>query len=607
MNNNRIEVLTPEGQSGTVPQNQLQAALKEGFTLNKNAANPVASPGSPNPTANVQNFGQKLLSDSASALSYPASVMSGSMQGLRNIENLPVRAFDSITGKNYNLAQPESVNTMLNLPQNPRLQAMSTYLPAAALPEVGGLADATGIAANIGKQAFSGGLYGAAQSKKGVLPFQAMISAGLNSLIGGGSNIVGGAAKMLAKNMASNTLPVFSSAMNRMAQYMKNNIPSQSGATLLNNAYTNAKQLANWHNITNHASAIDTAIPDADKNTFFDTSGYLNDLNSIKGDFANKARNNKGYVPLINEINDRIDNPPHSFQDAIAQRSAINEIPQNWDKTTNNLLVSRSRNLSQQMGSALDKQVMQNSSTVPNSQDFYNNWTNIRNNYGKMKNFQSLPVGNKAGGLSLQYNKNLASDMQNNDTLPDQIMNHFMPKQGKGTLNMIHYSNLIGDDKAGQQIIRDNYLQPAWKSGEFDPKKAIGLYNKLAPDQKDYLFNPTEQSSFIQYNKAKTIAEKQTSANFIKNFLLHRGGLAATGLVGGGLYGESQGEGFSKPALTGAVVGGMLPTLFQAGAPAFASEKGLNMLSKMANKGLNLRKLAVPLEAAINPPMQGHT
>lgn len=532
--------------------------------------------------------------------SYPAAVMSGSLQGLRDIGNLGVRGIDELTGSKYQLPQPPSLNTELGLPQHPTVSSIASYLPAMASSEAAIPLDASTLIGNLVKQAGAGGLYGASQAPAGQIPLQASVGAAVGAGTGAAGKALGSIVSPAVTSLAKNTMPTLLARIEAMSNSFQKKIPESSGAKLLQNAYGTAKGNANWSNIANEAQQVDTAskVP-------FDTTAYQKSLKDIENDLVQKANMNpKVFDPLVKEVDFRIDNAPSSYQEAVQTRSAINDIPSSWDKTTNDKTVKLSRSLAGKLGNALDNQTMINSDANPAANNFFKNWLQMRKNYGSAKGFEQLPVGKKEGALKLQYYTPLSRDIQNNDILPDEIMSHFMPKKGAGINTMQHYGQLIDNESVGKNVIRDNYLQPSFSGGEFNPDQAVKLFNKLSTNQQDYLFDSDEKNAFNQYNRAKTMATKKTTSNILRNFVLHSG-MAATGGLAGGLYGESEGKGFSKPALVGAILGGLVPSASQAVAPKFASSRGLDILARLAKHGTSMRGLTYPAAGVINPLVLG--
>lgn len=162
---------------------------------------------------------------------------------------------------------------------------------------------------------------------------------------------------------------------------------------------------------------------------------------------------------LTAKIQEKINKAPTSFEEAIAQRKAINRMPSSWGKEANDVKVSRTRAYARLLGRALDESVNEQAST-PQAQDFSNEWQNQRRNYGHLQQFYN------------NLNKNSDFDPQLKTALErgnyQQALQQYLPNVNETEpVKIAALQNLIDNPKDAQNVILkqslNKYITPDGK------------------------------------------------------------------------------------------------------------------------------------------------
>lgn len=154
---------------------------------------------------------------------------------------------------------------------------------------------------------------------------------------------------------------------------------------------------------------------------------------------------------LANQIQTKLNLAPTSFEKAIAQKKAINQMPSSWDKTTNDAKINASRHYAGLLGHALDNSVKDQAST-PEAQNFLNQWHTQRKNYGDLQQFYNNP--NKVAS----FDPALKNHLENGNY--DLALNNYIPKAGETSPVKIEaLQHLVGNDDLAHKTLLNQFLQ----------------------------------------------------------------------------------------------------------------------------------------------------
>lgn len=373
-----------------------------------------------------------------------------------------------------------------------------------------------------------------------------------SSLIGAGTALAGGG---LLKGI--DALPGYLSKY--AAQGLANNVGTAlNGAKNATNAqafqlakdnyqgYTNAESGA-WNKLNQTAQQVDA------NGGQFDNTNYINSLNNKLSQLQGQSASQSGYARANTDaqslLGDYANDTHDSFSSAIEHNKALNQDYQNEitpgkslpfnivnyakaniSKTLNDNI----SNLNQQPGMSPFAAQLQNDLMTANQATAQKNqiFNNVVNPNGKTNTstFSQLIKNNS------------------NYTDPTSFVKDYVPtSRGDGVQKMQQFSQMIGDDNAAKNIIKNNYFDNAFNDSSIgiNPKTFVNKYNNLSSDQQNYLFQPQENQQ-IQ-SLSKIIANHPNAMNTPS--LFGHAGLAA--LIGGGA-GHLSGVGELEGALGGA-------------------------------------------------------
>lgn len=306
----------------------------------------------------------------------------------------------------------------------------------------------------------------------------------------------------------------------------------------------------------------------------FDNSTYINALKNRLNILQNQSNNQSAYAranaPSISLLQDYIGDQHNSFSDAIDHNKSLNQDFQNeiapgqpLPFKTVNFAKSALQNtlqdninkygLDDTLGVALD-----NANTITSMKNQLFNQVINPNGQPKISNFSGFVNG-----------KTQFSD-------PTSFVNDYLPKSNSdGIQKMQQFSQMIGDPDYAKDIIKSNYFNNAYKNNNFNPKSFLPLYNKLSPEQQNYLFDPNENASISALNNIMTDDPKALNrASW--NILSHGGGA-----TGGLAIGFESGH-----PLLGLAAGVGLPNAFRFGMQQlFKSPRMRNMAVNYLNNG----------------------
>jgi hypothetical protein len=119
--------------------------------------------------------------------------------------------------------------------------------------------------------------------------------------------------------------------------------------------------------------------------------------------------------------------------------------------------------------------------------------------------------------LNFAQNKNPNAD-------PSTFVQDYMPKKNEGIQKMQQLGEMMGDPNAAKMVIRKNYFQ-----NTPDTKSFLKTYGKLAPEQKQYLFDNDERSKISALDTALKNTPNAFKRGTIAKFFDH----AIPGIIGG--------------------------------------------------------------------------
>lgn len=423
--------------------------------------------------------------------------------------------------QNYNYGQMLGVNNP-NLADK-ILQGGVQYAPYAAIagPE-------------LAAQTVAGGIYGLTQS---TTPIESSALGAATALTGAGllkgaASLPGYLSKFAAQGLAANVGDALNGAKNvnnsDAFQLAKNNYQN----------YTNAESGA-WNKLNQSAQTVD------ENGGQFDNTNYIDALNNKLSQLKGQSASQSGYARANTDaqslLGDYTNDTHNSFSSAIEHNKALNQDYQNEITPGKSLpfnivnyakanisktLNGNISNLNQQPGMSPFAAQLQNDLMTANQATAQKNqiFNNIVN-----------PGGKTSTSTFSQMIKN------NNDyTDPTGFVNDYVPKaRGDGIQKMQQFSQMIGDDNAAKNIIKNNYFDSSFNQSDIgiNPKAFVNKYNNLSNDQQNYLFNPQENQQIQSLSK---ILANHPNAMSAPNLLGHGGMGALVGLGAGSLGGHAE-------------------------------------------------------------------
>lgn len=514
------------------------------------------------------------------AVGLPASALTGFARGTGNLLNLPGNIINQIARRKVvpSIPQAQSFNSLLGVEENPLTESIASFIPSMLTAEASApLTAASGLSrvfgSPISNQIVASGLYGASENKENPLA-----GSGEGALLGGaagiGTQLAANALRPAAQYIAGKVVDPLTE---KAAQLIGRSKPTESAAETLGSAYGAAKgKTAEWETVLNPLAKTADDMGGAFDNSLFVQKG-TNLLEKYKPKI--QAIPEK-YMPAARALQDLIEKPPKSYQEAVIFNEKINDLPATWGETnqaTQNVL----KGISREMGAALKDQVNANSSRSPEAQAFAKEWATQRANYKQLKEFEKIPTREDNGVLKTKYKKGIAEKL---GEAPDvDIIKEYVPRgSNESVLKMKHFSNLIGDQDKAKALLKNEYFKPSYAEDDLNTKKMLGLYKKLGEDQKKYMLNSQERDLFDSALKAKNINQQSALLKYFGNDLKDSSvslGLAGLGGAIGGATSQqthtgSPGEG----AGIGAAVGAGIPLMLALMSKRYANPRGVAQL-----------------------------
>ncbi len=285
---------------------------------------------------------------------------------------------------------------------------------------------------------------------------------------------------------------------------------------------------------------------DANK-TPLDISPYKQAAQGMLDNIMNKIKSNRSsYSDVTKLLNKIVDEPPRNYQDVLEQYQMLNSKP-TWNAFTQKEVMGM-KNHVRQLKSALMDTLDKQAQTNPEVGDFLSNWRARNADVAAHKGFYDFP---RVAKVNTVVNEAASGDSQAFKKL-------FFTKSGSQSRvpTWEKFKNLTGtsDDEA-RNLLKNHYFDEArLNSREFDNHKALGLYEKLSPQEKDWMFTPHERQLMDTAQDALNVSKKLKRSS-VKSIV---GSLVARSLIGGalgGYYGWNEGN-----PLLYALGGALLPS-----------------------------------------------
>lgn len=459
----------------------------------------------------------------------------GIMQSSANLTNF-------LTGKsnNYDVASQMFGISNPNI-LDKALKGIGQYAPYA----IGGEAALPASLGRLGASALTGAAFGGTQSDPG----QRLQGAILGSTWNPALELTGmGAAKGINSLSAipdalKNYLSQF--AASGVSKNVASDLNSPLGVTnetafdMAKNNYNNysSKENQAWSKVTDAAKAADASGAKFDDGSY--TSALSDELNRLQDQSAKQSaldRKNKDSIDLLNGY---IDDQHGTFSDAIEHNKALNADYQNEITPGKSLPFNTVNFAKNSIKSSMTDNLAQN-----NLSDSLGALWNQANQTTAQKNSIFNEIMNQGGNT--QYSKFMkyykADDPQFSN--PSNFVNDYLPKSGnEGLQRMQQFSQMLGDDDTAKAVLKKNIFGQS-----YDPNDFLNKYNKLSPDQQNFLFDQ-QQNQSIQ--SLKTMIDMHPDAlknNSFQSLWNH----SIPAILGAGI-GHATGTGALEGALMGSL------------------------------------------------------
>jgi hypothetical protein len=501
----------------------------------------------------------KALHEPSSVDSAPAyigkSILAGLLSGGRDIANLPHTLFNKIPA--LASTQPDYYEKILGI-RNPGIGAeilegigqlpfyiagageLSSGLKAAGLaPKLADLIGIGGTAATLG--AASSPDSPAAGAAIGV--GSAGLGAGLGKVLSSG---IKGSGKYLLKPLTDKISDKFSKLGSRNAEAFSQ----------IQNNYKSLKDLERnaWDKLGSSAEGLP-----------FDSSSYKSRLSELKNNLLSSSKGQKtlekSVSPIIEEINDLINSPVNTMDEAIAHRKAINSIiggtkqagqSKLTDTSAKQLVKALHFGYGNQEGikPSFDRAINDNLNNSNISNEVKESWGDANNLTKLVKSFEEKK------GLKGKSEPTAFYSLHSRGITPEdsnEFIKDYTDLRGGGTARFKELANMLRDEDKARAIIKDNLFKSSidadLKTKGLKASKFYSEYNKLTDSQKDYLFKGKQRSDI------DTLFDLYKKYPDLGNYLSRIGYFAAMHSPGGALggytgYKLSKNTGFPEWAAT---------------------------------------------------------
>ena len=464
-------------------------------------------------------------------------LLSGLLSGGRDIVNLPHTLFNKIPA--LAPTQQDYYEHMLGI-RNPGigtdvLEAIG-QIPfyVAGTGEASAAAKAAGIAPKLADLIGLGGTaatLGAASSPD---------SPAIGAAIGVGSAGLGaGLGKALSSGIKGSGKYLLKPLTEKMADKFSKLGPRNSEAfSQIQNNYKSLKDLERnaWDKLGDSAEGLP-----------FDSSSYKSGLSELKNNLLSSSKGQKtlekSINPITEEINDLINSPVNTMDEAIAHRKAINSIiggtkqagqSKLTDTSAKQLVKALHFGYGNQEGikPSFDKAISDNLNNRNPSNEIKESWDNANNLTKLVKSFEEKK------GLKGKSEPTAFYSLHSRGINPEdsnEFIKDYTDLKGGGTARFKALANMLGDEDKARGIIKDNLFKSSidadLKTKGLKASKFYSEYNKLTDPQKDYLFEGKQRSDI------DTLFDLYKKYPEIGNSLSRIGYFAAMHYPGGALGG----------------------------------------------------------------------
>lgn len=261
--------------------------------------------------------------------------------------------------------------------------------------------------------------------------------------------------------------------------------------------------------------------------TGYNPQSYLTEAQKVlQQAHAQEASDPNTYKGISDLIQGKIDRAPASFDQALMQKKAINQMPSSWDKTTNDAKINMTRKYAHLLGSALDSNVEQNS-TTPEAQNFLTDWRDQRQKYGHLQNYYTDPTKGT-------FSPTLKNHLENGNF--EAAVDQYVPKPNEGGGSKIRqFQALVGDpDEADNALLGQFLKKRKTPTGQID---TLGLAKAIQQGKVSQALMPLlthdEKVGLGNISHVNSIAKNVKQSNGIIPRLARSGiGAGAMAMIG---------------------------------------------------------------------------
>jgi hypothetical protein len=447
----------------------------------------------------------------------------------------------------------QNLGTKLFAPQDGNVvdrlvQGAAQYAPYALGGEAALGGDlATTLGSRLAAQGLTGATFGATQS---VNPVQSgLIGAAGNAGLG-----LGGAAASAFGVGIKNFLSQFAGKgiLDTVGDSLNNvrNVNNQQAFNLAKQNFENysAQEKPAWNDVTQKAAQVDSAgVP-------FDNSGYVkslqDQLSTLGGQSSRQSAYNRANADSIDMLNGYAKDQTGTFTDAIEHNKALNQDYQNEITPGKSLPFSTVNFAKANLQKTLQSNLDSNNPLVSSLNDSLKNANAITQQKNQIFNQVISSSGKPQNSKFAAFLNGKNQDYQD----PSTFVNDYLPNgRADGTQKMQQFSQMVGDEDVGKNVIKQNYFGNAITDDGIDPKGFLNKYNNLSSQQQTYLFNPEENQAIQALNKINKNNPKALNPTSF-TYALHASVPALFGAMGSSLLGHGWESGamvggFGYPAM----------------------------------------------------------
>jgi hypothetical protein len=410
------------------------------------------------------------------------------------------------------LPQPTNVNTSASFGiPNPSgadqfVQNLSQWGPSAALDLPGAV------------------LFGATQTKNPVYGATLSgVSTALSPVVGaavkGISAIPGAVSSSVKDYLSGYAAPELTNTLNKNLSDIKTINNAQAFQMAKNNLEQNwePQEQGAWNQAREQAQ-----IADQNPNVNFDDSSYMQALKDkmqsqkkISNEQSGEARANADSLNLLQGYA----NDQHgTFTDAINHNQALNKDFRNQITPGVSLPFNTVNFAKNALGDTFQKNIQANGLQDTLGQA-YQNANAITQQKNQIFNQLTTAKGNPTYSSFSQLNKT------NNPYVdPTGFVRDYIPtSRGDGIQKMQQFSQMVGDPDTAKNVIKSEYFGNTLTNTKdaVNPSKFVDQYNKLSPEQQNYLFKPEENQNIQAISQLKDTNPSALQESSIGKEIMH--------------------------------------------------------------------------------------